>query len=117
MHLFPRRNRLVMAKTCASSSNRALHPEASEQSMQHLCKQVICSFKIEGGVHDLLQRQPIKNGEQESRENGWIESWMLRTLCPLTALDDLCHDRANLVASLCQSFAHLRRDDGIMQAK
>src|SRR5437588_10662700 len=117
MHLFPRRNRLVMAKTCASSSNRALHPEASEQSMQHLCKQVIRSFKIEGGVHDLLQRQPIKNGEQESRQECWIERRTLRTLCLLHVLEDLCHDRANLVASLCQSFSHLRLDEGIVQAK
>ncbi len=41
-------------------------PPLKSQSMQHLRKQVIRSFKIEGGVHDLLQRQPIKNGEQES---------------------------------------------------
>src|SRR5579864_1839245 len=42
---------------------------------------------------------------------------MLRTICPLTVLKDLCDDRANLVASLCQSFSHLRLDDGIVQAK
>jgi hypothetical protein len=44
----------------------ATPPPLKSQSMQHLRKQVIRSFKIEGGVHDLLQRQPIKNGEQES---------------------------------------------------
>src|SRR6185312_15186326 len=42
---------------------------------------------------------------------------MLRTFCPLHVLEDLCYDRANLVASLCQSFSHLRLDDGIVQAK
>ena len=56
------------------------------QSMQHLCKQVIRSFQIEGGVHDLLQCQPIKNGEQESRQERWIERRTLRTFCPLTVL-------------------------------
>src|SRR6266446_8517934 len=68
-----------------SSSQRALPPK-SEQPMQHLRKQVIRSFKIEGRVHDLLQRQPIKNGEQESRENSWIERRTLRTICSLTVL-------------------------------
>src|SRR5207248_6654527 len=42
---------------------------------------------------------------------------MLRTICPLHVLEDLCDDRAKLVASLCQSFSHLRLDDGIVQAK
>ncbi len=57
------------AKTRASSSQKTLPPPLKSQSMQHLRKQVIRSFQIEGGVHDLLQCQPIKNGEQESRQD------------------------------------------------
>jgi hypothetical protein len=48
-------------------------PPLKSQNMQHLRKQVIRSFKIEDGVHNLLQRQPIKNGEQESSQDRWIE--------------------------------------------
>src|SRR6266568_6745811 len=100
MHWFPRRNLLVMAKTCASSSQRALPPPLKSQSMQRLRKQVIRGFQIEGGVHDLLQRQPIKNREQESRQQRGIERWTFRTLCLLHVLQDQCDDRAKLLASL-----------------
>src|SRR6266496_6377487 len=84
--LVPRAKHPLDGSNKRSSSHRALPPKASEQPMQHLRKQVIRSFKIEGGVHDLLQRQPIKNGEQESPENSWIERRMLRSICPLTVL-------------------------------
>jgi hypothetical protein len=63
----------------------ALPSKAPEQSMQHLRQQVIRSSKIEGRVHDLLQRKPIKNGEQESRENSWIK----KCLSPYPAVGEL----------------------------
>src|SRR5262249_30812296 len=99
---------------CASHTTKSTTLSASEQPTQHLREQAIRCIQIEGGVHDLLQRQPIKESEQESRQNRWIERGAFHAFCPLQILHDPGHDRANFLPSLVQPFSHRWCNDGVV---